>query len=392
MTDIVIASAVRTAIGKFGGSLKNIRAPELGGICIADAVKRSGLEKTDIDEVIMGNVVGAGLGQNPARQAMIAADMPVEIGAFTVNKVCGSGMKAVVLAAQAIKAGDAKAIVAGGMENMDMAPYLLYKARNGYRLGDDKIVDSMVNDGLWDIYNNYHMGNTGEIVAEKFNVTREDADVMAMASNQKAAAAIAGGKFKEEIIPVEIPQRKGDPIIFDTDEGVRAETTMESLGRLRPAFRKDGLVTAGNASQISDGGSAMVIMSKDYADEKGIKPLATIRDYGTRGLIPELVMEAPIPATRYVMEKAGLGVNDIDIWEHNEAFASASCAVVKELGIPLDKFNVHGGAVALGHPIGASGTRVLTTMVYAMKDRGAKRGLATICLGGGNAVTMVLER
>ncbi len=392
MTDIVIASAVRTAIGKFGGSLKNIRAPELGGICIRDAVTRSGLEKTDIDEVIMGNVVGAGLGQNPARQAMIAAEMPVEIGAFTVNKVCGSGMKAVVLAAQAIKAGDAKAIVAGGMENMDMAPYLLYKARNGYRLGDDKIVDSMVNDGLWDIYNNYHMGNTGEIVAEKFNVTREDADEMAMASNQKAAAAIAAGKFKDEIIPVEIPQRKGDPIIFDTDEGVRAETTMESLARLRPAFRKDGLVTAGNASQISDGGSAMVIMSKDYADEKGIKPLATIRDYGTRGLIPELVMEAPIPATRYVMEKAGLGVNDIDIWEHNEAFASASCAVVKELDIPLDKFNVHGGAVALGHPIGASGTRVLTTMVYAMKDRDAKRGLATICLGGGNAVTMVLER
>ncbi len=392
MTDIVIASAVRTAIGKFGGTLKNIRAPELGAICIREAVTRSGLDKTDIDEVIMGNVIGAGLGQNPARQAMIAADMPVEIGAFTVNKVCGSGMKAVVLAAQAIKSGDAKAIIAGGMENMDMAPYLLYKARSGYRLGDDKIVDAMVNDGLWDIYNNYHMGNTGEIIADKFNITREDADQMAMASNQKAAAAIADGKFKEEIIPVEIPQRKGDPIIFDTDEGVRPETTMESLGRLRPAFRKDGLVTAGNASQISDGGSAMVVMSREYAEEKGITPLATIRDYGTKGLIPELVMEAPIPATRFVMKKAGLQNSDIDIWEHNEAFASASCAVVKELGIPLDKFNVHGGAVAMGHPIGASGTRVLTTMIYAMKDRDAKRGLATICLGGGNAVTMVLER
>ncbi len=392
MTDIIIASAVRTAIGKFGGTLKNIRAPELGGICIREAVARSGLDKTDIDEVIMGNVVSAGLGQNPARQAMIAAGMPVEIGAFTVNKVCGSGMKTVILAAQAIKAGDARAIIAGGMENMDMAPYLLYKARSGYRLGDDKIVDAMVNDGLWDIYNDFHMGNTGEIVADKFDITREDADKMALASNQKAAAAIAGGKFKEEIIPVEIPQRKGDPIIFDTDEGVRADTTMESLGRLRAVFKKDGLVTAGNASQISDGGSAMVIMSRDFAEEKGITPLATIRDYGTRGLAPELVMEAPIPTTRYVMEKAGLGINDIDIWEHNEAFASASCAVVKELGIPLDKFNVHGGAVALGHPIGASGTRVLTTMIYAMKDRGAKRGLATICLGGGNAVTMVLER
>lgn len=392
MTDIIIASAVRTAIGKFGGTLKNIRAPELGGICIREAVARSGLDKTDIDEVIMGNVVSAGLGQNPARQAMIAADMPVEIGAFTINKVCGSGMKAVVLAAQAIKAGDAKAIIAGGMENMDMAPYLLYKARNGYRLGDDKIVDAMVNDGLWDIYNDFHMGNTGEIIADKFNVTREDTDKMAMASNQKAAAAIDGGKFKEEIVPIEIPQRKGDPIIFDTDEGVRADTTMESLGRLRTVFKKDGLVTAGNASQISDGGSAMVIMSRELAEEKGITPLATIRDYGTKGLVPELVMEAPIPATRFVMEKAGLGMDDIDIWEHNEAFASASCAVVKELGIPLDKFNVHGGAVALGHPIGASGTRVLTTMIYAMKDRGAKRGLATICLGGGNAVTMVLER
>ncbi|MCK5037535.1 MAG: acetyl-CoA C-acyltransferase, partial [Thermoplasmata archaeon] len=331
-------------------------------------------------------------GQNPARQAMIAADMPVEIGAFTVNKVCGSGMKAVVLAAQAIKAGDAKAIIAGGMENMNMAPYLLYKARYGYRLGDEKLVDAMVNDGLWDIYNDFHMGNTGEIIAEKFNVSREDADEMALASNQKAAAAIAGGKFKDEIVPVEIPQRKGDSIIFDTDEGVRGDTTMESLGRLRPVFNKEGLVTAGNASQISDGGSALVVMSKEYAEEKGITPLATIGEYGTKGLAPELVMEAPIPATRYVMEKPGLGVNDIDVWEHNEAFASASCAVVKELGIPMDKFNVHGGAVAMGHPIGASGTRVLTTMIYAMKDRDAKRGLATICLGGGNAVTMVLER
>lgn len=393
MKEIVIASATRTAIGKFGGTLSQVPAAKLGGIAIEEAVKRAGIDNESVEEVIMGCVVGAGLGQNPARQAAIAAGIPYSAGAFTVNKVCGSGMKSMVLAAQAIKAGDAKIIVAGGMENMDLAPYVLPKARYGYRLGDGKIVDAMVNDGLWDVYNDFHMGMTGELIAEKFNITREKADEFALASHRKAAAAIEAGKFREEIVPVTIPQRKGDPVIFDTDEGVRPDTTMESLSRLRPVFKPDGgLVTAGNASQISDGASAAVIMDKDTAQDMGITPLATITHYGTGGLAPEWVMEAPIPATRQVLERAGLTIDDIDIIEHNEAFASASAAVVQELNIPVEKFNVHGGAVALGHPIGASGTRVMTTLAYAMKDRGAKRGLATICLGGGNAVTMVIER
>ncbi len=392
MKEVVIASATRTAIGKFGGTLKDTRAPALGGIVIDEAVKRAGIEKEEVEEVMMGCVVSAGLGQNPARQAALAADIPVGVGSFTLNKVCGSGMKAIVLAAQAIKAGDAKVIVAGGMENMNQGPYILRKARYGYRLGEDRLVDTMVYDGLWDYSNDMHMGNTGELIAEKYDVSREEADSFALASNQKASAASSAGKFKEEIVPVEIPQRKGDPIVFDVDEGPRADTSMEALGRLKPVFKKDGLVTAGNASQISDGASAVVVMDKDLVDEKGIQPVAEIKHYGTGGLAPEWVMEAPIPTTRAVMEKAGLGVGDIDLWEHNEAFASASAAVVKELGIPIEKFNVHGGAVALGHPIGASGARVITTLIYAMKDRGAHRGLATICLGGGNAVTMVIER
>ncbi|MFH0816822.1 MAG: acetyl-CoA C-acetyltransferase [Methanobacteriota archaeon] len=392
MTEIVIVSAARTAMGKFGGALKDIRAPELGSVAIRGAVAKAGLQPGDIEEVIMGNVVGAGMGQNPARQAMIHAGLPNTIGAYTVNKVCGSGMKAIVNAAQAIKSGDAEIIVAGGMENMDLAPFLLDKARYGYRLGNSALVDAMVNDGLWDIYNNFHMGMTGEIVAEKFNVSREDTDRMALASNQKACKAIKEGRFKSEIVPVEIPQRKGAPLRFEVDEGPREDTTMESLGKLKPVFKKDGLVTAGNASQISDGASALVIMSADEAAKRGIKPMAKIRAYGTAGLAPELVMEAPIPTTRMVLEKAGLKVGDIDLFEHNEAFASASCAVVKELGIPMEKFNVNGGAVALGHPIGSSGSRIVGTLVHAMNDRQAKRGLATICLGGGNAVTMILER
>ncbi len=392
MTEVVIASAARTAMGKFGGTLKDIRAPELGAVAIKGALGKAGLLPADVDEVIMGNVVGAGIGQNPARQAMIRAGLPNTIGAFTVNKVCGSGMKAIVLAAQAIKAGDARIVVAGGMENMDQAPFLLDKARSGYRLGNGTLIDAMVNDGLWDIYNNFHMGNTGEIIAEKFHVTREDADSMALASNLKAAKAIADGKFKAEIVPVELPQKKGAPLMFEVDEGPRADTTMESLGKLKPVFKKDGLVTAGNASQISDGASALVIMHADEAQKRGIKPMARIRAYGTAGLAPELVMEAPIPTTRMVLEKAGLKITDIDLFEHNEAFASASCAVVKELGIPMEKFNVNGGAVALGHPIGSSGSRIVATLAYAMHDRQAKRGLATICLGGGNAVTMIIER
>jgi acetyl-CoA C-acetyltransferase len=392
MTDVVVASAVRTAMGKFGGALKDIRAPELGAVAIKGAVAKAGLKPTDVDEVIMGNVVGAGMGQNPARQAMIHAGLPNTIGAYTVNKVCGSGMKAIINAAQAIKSGDAKIVIAGGMENMDLAPFLLDKARYGFRLGNSPLIDAMVNDGLWDIYNNFHMGMTGEIVAEKFHVTREDTDKMALASNQKAVKAMKDGKFKAEIVPVEIPQRKGAPLVFEVDEGPREDTTMESLGKLKPVFKKDGLVTAGNASQISDGASALVIMSADEAQKRGIKPLAKIRAYGSAGLAPELVMEAPIPTTRMVLEKTGLKISDIDLFEHNEAFASASCAVTKELGIPLDKFNVNGGAVALGHPIGSSGARIVGTLVHAMHDRQAKRGLATICLGGGNAVTLILER
>ena len=391
MKEIVILSAVRTAIGKFNGTLSNFPAQKLGAVAIKEAVKRAGVEPDAVEEVIMGNVVSAGLGQNPARQAMIHAGLPVGIGAVTVNKVCGSGLKSVMIAASSIKAGDADCIMAGGMENMNLAPYLLYNARYGYRLGEGKLVDAMVFDGLWDIYNDFHMGITGEIIAEKFNVTREEADKLALRSHQLAAKATSEGKFKEEIVPVEVPQRKKDPIKFEIDEGVRADTSLEKLAKLKPAFKKDGLVTAGNASQISDGAGAVVVTSREKADELGCKPMAKIIDYNTGGLAPELVMEAPIPTVRALLEKTGFSMDDIDLFEHNEAFASASCAVQKELGVPDEKFNVHGGAVALGHPIGCSGTRVLITLMYALKQRGLKRGLAVLCLGGGNAVAMIVE-
>jgi acetyl-CoA C-acetyltransferase len=391
LTEVVILGAVRTAIGKFNGTLKDFSAQKLGAVAIEEAVARAGIGGNNIDEVLMGNVISAGLGQNPARQAMIYAEMPETIGAVTVNKVCGSGLKTVMMAASSIKAGDASCIVAGGMENMNMAPYLLKKARYGYRLGEGKITDAMVYDGLWDVYNDFHMGLTGEIVAEKYNVTREDADELSFQSHQKAAVAIKEGKFKDEIVPVEIPQRKGDPISFDTDEGVREDTSVEKLARLKPVFKKDGLVTAGNASQISDGAAAVVVASREKAEELGAKPMASIIDYNTGGVKPELVMEAPIPTTRALLEKTGLTVDDLDLFEHNEAFASASVAVKKELNVPLEKFNVHGGAVALGHPIGCSGTRVLITLMYALKQRCLKRGLATLCLGGGNAVAMIVE-
>jgi acetyl-CoA C-acetyltransferase len=391
LKDIVIVSAARSAIGRFNGTIQNFSAPKLGALSIQEAMKRAGIEKDVVDEVIMGNVISAGLGQNPARQAMIHAELPVGVGAVTVNKVCGSGLKSVMMAASSIKAEDADLIVAGGMENMNLAPYLLYKARYGYRLGEGKLVDSMVFDGLWDIYNNFHMGITGEIVAEKFNVTREDADKLALRSHQLAAKAISEGNFKDEIFPIEVPQKRKDPIQFDTDEGVREDSSLEKLAKLKPAFKKDGLVTAGNASQISDGGAAVIVTSREKAEELGCKPMANIIDYNTGGLAPELVMEAPIPTVRVLMQKTGFSVDDIDLFEHNEAFASASCAVQKELGIPEEKFNVHGGAVALGHPIGCSGTRVLITLMYALKQRGLKRGLATLCLGGGNAVAMIVE-
>ncbi len=392
MKKIVIVSGVRTAQGKFAGALKDFSAPQLGGIIIKEAVKRAGITPKDVDEVIMGNVVSAGLGQNVARQAAIAAGIPYEVGAFHVDKVCGSSLKAVVLAAQAIKCGDADSIVAGGMESMTNCPYTLPKARFGYRLFDGKIIDLMVRDGLWDVYNDFHMGNTGEVVAERHNISREDCDKFAMWSHQKAAKATESGKFKDEILPVKIPQKKGDPIIFDKDEGIRGDTTLEKLAKLPPFFRKDGVVTAGNASQITDGASAVVVMSKEKADDMGLESLATITAYNTSGVDPAYVMGAPLPGIKAILKDNKLSIDDIDLIEHNEAFSSASAAVMKEFNIPKEKFNVHGGAIAIGHPIGSSGSRILITLAYAMKRYKKHRGLATICLGGGNAVQMIIER
>jgi len=391
MNEAVIVSGVRTAQGKFAGALKDFSAPQLGGIVIQEVVKRAGIKPTDVDEVIMGNVVSAGLGQNVARQAAIIAGIPYEVGAFHVDKVCGSSLKAVVLAAQTIKCGDADVVVAGGMESMTNCPYLLDKARFGYRLFDGKIIDSMVKDGLWDVYNDFHMGNTGEVIAEKYNITREDCDTFALGSHRKAGNATENGRFKQEIIPINIKQKKGGPIVFDKDEGIRKGVTLKKLAELKPFFKKDGIVTVGNASQITDGASAVVVMSKEKAKKEGIEPLATIKGYNTSGVKPEYVMEAPIPGVKSLFRKMNLTIDDIDLVEHNEAFSSASIVVMKELGIPQNIFNVHGGAVALGHPIGCSGTRILVTLLYAMKQYDKTRSLATICLGGGNAVSMIVE-
>ena len=391
MDEVVIISAVRTAIGRYGRSLLPFSATQLGAMVIGEAVKRANIEPADVQEVIMGNVVSAGLGQNPARQAAIYGGIPVEVPATTVNKVCASSLKAVVFGTDAIKAGNYDTMLAGGMESMSNCPYLAQKARWGYRLGTNKLVDAMVNDGLWDIYNDFHMGMTGEIIADKYEITREQMDQFSYESHMRAAKATDEGLFKEEIMPVEIPQRKVEPVIFDKDEGIRRNTTPEALAKLRTEFKKDGMLTAGNCSQLSDGGSAVVIMSADKAKERGLEPLAKITGYVSVGVKPELVMEAPIPAIKMLLEKLGKTINDIELYEHNEAFASASCAVMKGLGIPPEKFNVHGGAVALGHPIGASGARVLTTLIYAMKNRDAKTGIATLCLGGGNAVAMSIE-
>jgi len=392
MKEVVIVSGIRTAHGRFAGALKGLSAPQLGGIVIKEAVNKAGLKPKDIDEVIMGNVVSAGLGQNVARQAAIAAGIPYDVGAFHVDKVCGSSLKAIVIATQSIKAGDADVVVAGGMESMTNCPFALPKARFGYRLFDGKIIDLMVRDGLWDVYNDFHMGNTGEVVAEKYKITREECDKFALGSQQKAGRATENGWFKDEIIPVEIKQKKGDPIIFDKDEGIRADSSLEKLAKLPPFFRKDGVVTAGNASQITDGASAVIVMSKDKAKELGTDQMATIKGYNTSGVEPSLVMAAPIPGVKALMKKLKLSVDDIDLFEHNEAFSSASIAVMKEIGIPEKKFNVHGGAVAIGHPIGSSGSRILITLMHAMKHLNKNRGLATVCLGGGNAVTMVIER
>lgn len=392
MKRAVILSAVRTPIGRFQGALKDLKATELGSLVVKEAVNRAGISPEQVEEVIMGNVVGAGLGQNPARQAALGAGLPNNVGALTINKVCGSGLKAVVLAAQAVKCGDADFIVAGGMESMSKAPYLLFNAREGYRMGHGQIVDSMIHDGLWDAYENFHMGNTGEIVAEKFSVTRQEQDEYAYNSHRKATAAIEAGKFKKEIIPVPVPQKKGDPVLFDTDECPRKDTTVEALSRLKPAFKKDGTVTAGNAPPVNDGASAVVVTSLENAEKLGRKPLAEIIAYAVSGLEPKLVMVAPIKAVQKVLALAGWDKKDVGLYEFNEAFSVQQVAILKETGIDPEKHNVHGGAVALGHPIGASGARILTTLLYAMEDRGVKKGIAALCLGGGNAVAMAIQR
>ena len=391
MDEAVIISAVRTPIGKYGKALAGFKATELGAMVVKEAVSRANVQPTDIQECIMGNVIGAGLGQNPARQAAVHGGLPVEIGSFTVNAVCGSGLKAAMLAADAIKAQQYEVLAVGGMESMSNAPYLMPGARWGYKMNNQTVVDSMVHDGLWDIFNDQHMGFTGEIVAERFGISREDSDRLSMESHLKAAKATKEGKFKKEILPVTIHSKKGDTVV-ETDEGIREDTTMEGLAKLKPVFKKDGQVTAGNSSQLSDGASALVITSRKWAEEHGCKPLASIVAYGERGVKPEYIMEAPIPATRHVLEKAGMTIDDIDLFEHNEAFASASCAVKKDLNVPDEIFNVNGGAVALGHPIGCSGARVLTSLIYALHDRNKDTGLATLCLGGGNAVTMIVKR
>lgn len=391
MKEAVIVSATRTPIGKFAGGLKDLSAPKIGAIAVREAVRRAGLEPKDVEECIMGNVISAGLGQNPARQAALWGGLTDEVAALTINKVCGSGMKAVMLAADSILAGKQQVIVAGGMESMTNAPYLLEKARFGYKLFDSSLVDAMVRDGLWEVYNNFHMGNTGEIVAQRNGVTRADADKFALWSHQKSVNAIKSNSFKDEIVHVEIPSKK-EVSIFSVDEGPREDTTLEALAKLKPVFKNDGVLTAGNSSSINDGGSALVVMDSDLAREKGMKPMVRIVDYVTTGVKPELLMEAPIHAVRKLLQRNKLEVKDIDLWEHNEAFSTASVATMKVLGIPEEKFNVNGGAVALGHPIGCSGARVLTTLIYAMRAHEAKRGLATLCLGGGNAVAMIVER
>ena len=391
--EIVIASACRTAIGSFGGTLKNTPAVELGATVIKEAVNRAGLKPEQVDEVIFGNVLQAGLGQNPARQAALKAGLPETSAAFTVNIVCGSGLKSVALAAGLIQAGDADIIVAGGMENMSLAPYAMPAARWGARMFNTNMVDIMVNDGLWDAFNNYHMGITAENVAEQWGLTREMQDEFALASQQKAEAAIKAGKFKDEIVPVMIPQKKGDPVAFDTDEFPRFGCTIEALAKLKPAFKKDGgTVTAGNASGINDSAAAVVVMTKEKAEELGIKPLATIVSYATGGVDPKIMGTGPIPASRKAMEKAGLTIKDIDLIEANEAFAAQSLAVAHDLEFDMDKVNVNGGAIALGHPIGASGCRILVTLLYEMQKRDSKLGLATLCIGGGQGQALIVKR
>ena len=392
LTEVVIASACRTPIGKYGRAFRNVEAPRLGKAVIQEAVQRAGIDPDAVDEVLMGNVLQAGVGQAPARQAALFAGLPDKVACVTVNKVCASGMKAVTIAYDAIRAGSIQVAVAGGMESMSNAPHLLREVRWGVKVGHVETFDHMIHDGLWDVYNKFHMGMTGENIARRFGITREDQDRFALESHQRALQATVGGKFREEIVPVEGMGKAGaEPIA--TDEGIRPDSDLGKLATLEPAFdREHGTVTAGNASQLSDGAAALVIMSEEAAKEHGVTPLARIVGYGTSGVRPENVMEAPIPAVQALLKRTGHRIADLDLVEHNEAYASASIAVMRQLDIPYDRFNVHGGAVALGHPLGCTGARILTTLLYALKDRGGRRGLATLCLGGGNAMAMIVER
>lgn len=391
MREIVIASAARTPTGSFCGSLAGIDAVQLGKIAAEAAIERAGIKKSVIDEVIVGNVLSAGLGQNVARQVALASGIPEEVSALTINKVCGSGLRAISLAAQIIKAGDAEVVLAGGTENMSQAPYLLQKARSGYRMGNGELVDSMIKDGLWDAYNDYHMGITAENVAEHWNISREEQDQFALTSQHRAEAAIKSGRFKDEIVPVMIPQRKGDPKVFDTDEFPRFSATMEGIAKVRPAFKKDGTVTAANASGLNDAASMLVIMSADKAKELGVEPMARIVSYGSAGLDPQIMGYGPVPSTRKTLTKAGLTVKDMDLIEANEAFAAQALAVTKDLELDPEKTNVNGGAIALGHPIGSSGSRIVTTLLHEMKRRKSRYGLATLCIGGGLGTALIVE-
>jgi len=391
MRDVVIASAVRTAVGTFGGALRDIPAIELGKIAVQEAIKRAGIKPEQVEEVILGNVLTAGQGQNPARQVLIRSGIPKEVPATTINKVCASGLKSVMMAAQVIKAGDADIVMAGGIESMSMAPFLLSGARWGYRMNDGALIDGMIHDGLLDIFNRYHMGITAENVAEKFGVSRQEQDALAFRSQQNAGRAIKEGRFKDEIVPVMIPQKKGDPVAFQMDEHPRPSTTMEALAGLRPAFKKDGTVTAGNASGINDGAAAVLVMSAEKAKALGVEPLAKIKAYATAGVAPEIMGTGPVPSSQKALAKAGLMVKDLDLIEANEAFAAQAVYVNRTMGWDVEKVNVNGGAVALGHPIGASGARILVTLLYEMKKRKARYGLATLCVGGGMGGALIAE-
>jgi acetyl-CoA C-acetyltransferase len=391
MRNAFIVSAVRIPTGKFLGTLKDIPAPELGAIVVRESVKRAGIDPAIVDECIMGNVVAAGEGQAPARQAALKGGLHEHVAALTINKVCGSGLKAVMLAQQGIATGDTDVVVAGGMESMSNCPYIVPKIREGLRMGNGSVIDLMIHDGLWCPFENWHMGNAGETVADVYKVTRDQQDQYSVESHKKAAGAASSGKFSDEIMPVTIPQKKGDPIVFSKDESVRGDTTAEALRALKPAFKKDGSVTAGNAPPVNDGAAAIVVMAEDRMKALNIKPMARIVAQATSGLAPKMLLMTPVEATRKVLKKAGWSMNDVDLLELNEAFAVQAVAVVNELGLDMNKVNVNGGAVALGHPIGASGARILTTLIYALKDRGLQRGIATLCLGGGNGVALAIE-